>query len=91
MKFGDVVVGLIPGAHVTKIRPVVVLSTGAYHRERPDVIVGILTTQHFDRCTTDYDLFDWKAAGLAAASCFSAVPDYNAPAKRAGDWSTIRS
>ena len=45
MKPGDVVIGAFPGADTTKIRPAVVLSTERYHRHRPDVIVGLVTTQ----------------------------------------------
>jgi len=42
---GDVLIGAFPGADKTKIRPAVVLSTEVYHRHRPDVIVGLITTQ----------------------------------------------
>ena len=45
MKPGDVVVGAFPGAQVTKNHPAVVLSTEAHHRHRPDVVVGLITTQ----------------------------------------------
>jgi len=68
---GGVVVALLPGARVTKARPAVVVSTQFYHRERPDVVVGILTTQIPEAlCLTDYALLDWQPAGLRAASCF---------------------
>ncbi|MGA3019642.1 MAG: hypothetical protein ABSF62_21170 [Bryobacteraceae bacterium] len=42
---GDVVVGVLAGALETKVRPAVVISSGAYLVERPDVLVGILTTK----------------------------------------------
>jgi mRNA interferase MazF len=42
---GDVIVALLEGARITKVRPAVVVSTELYHREGPDLIVGILTTQ----------------------------------------------
>jgi mRNA interferase MazF len=45
LKPGDVVVGAFPGALATKTRPAVVLSTGDYHRQRPYVVVGLITTQ----------------------------------------------
>jgi mRNA-degrading endonuclease toxin of MazEF toxin-antitoxin module len=45
LKPGDVIVGAFPGAQVTKSRPAVVLSTEDYHRNRPDVVVGLITTQ----------------------------------------------
>ena len=73
MKPGDVVVGLLPGAVESKIRPAVVIASNAYLRERPDVLVGILTTRIPTRLgSTDYLLRDWKLAGLRAESCFRA-------------------
>ena len=71
MKPGDVVVGAFAGAQVTKARPGVVLSTDGYHRHRPDVIVGILTSQDPSPATpTDCTLVDWKGAGLHSPSYF---------------------
>ena len=68
---GDVVTVLFPGAHTTKRRPAVVVSSAEYHRTRPDVIVGVLTTQTA-RATgpTDYQLLDWSSAGLRAPTAF---------------------
>jgi mRNA-degrading endonuclease toxin of MazEF toxin-antitoxin module len=43
LKPGDVVIGMLPGAFETKVRPAVVISSEAYLRERPEVLVGILT------------------------------------------------
>jgi mRNA-degrading endonuclease toxin of MazEF toxin-antitoxin module len=40
-----VVVGVLVGAHDTKVRPAVVIASAKYLAERPDVLVGILTTQ----------------------------------------------
>ncbi len=75
MKPGDVVVCAFPGAQVTKTRPAVVLSTEDYHRHRPDVIVGIVTTQTpAPVAPTDYALQDWKQAGLHAPSYFRLYP-----------------
>ena len=45
MKPGDVVVGILEGAVETKVRPAVVISSTTYLVERPDVLVGILTTR----------------------------------------------
>ena len=45
MKPGDVVVGMLAGAAETKVRPAVVIASGAYLVERPDVLDGILTTK----------------------------------------------
>ena len=69
------VVGAFPGAQVTKTRPAVVLSTEEYHRHRPDVVVGLITTQApKPLAPTDCALSDWKQAGLHAASCFRLFP-----------------
>lgn len=71
MKPGDVVVGLLPGAARTKVRPGVVIASDLYLVERPDVLVGILTTKLPPKlCSTDYILKDWRLAGLRAVSCF---------------------
>ncbi len=73
MKPGDVVVGMLPGAAETKVRPAVIIASDSYLRERPDVLVGILTTKAPPRpASTDYVLKDWQAAGLRAESCFRA-------------------
>jgi mRNA interferase MazF len=68
-------VGAFPGAKVTKTRPAVVLSTDEYHRHRPDVIVGLITTQApKPLAPTDCVLRDWKYAGLHAAPYFRLFP-----------------
>jgi mRNA-degrading endonuclease toxin of MazEF toxin-antitoxin module len=70
---GDVVVGMLPGAAETKVRPAVVIASDTYLVERPDVLVGILTTRLPRPSTsTDYVLLDWQSAGLRAVSCFRA-------------------
>jgi mRNA interferase MazF len=70
---GDVVVGVLVGAQETKVRPAVVIASRTYLAERPDSVVGILTTK-LPRTpgTTDYVLQDWRSAGLRAESCFRA-------------------
>lgn len=73
MKPGDVVVGVLEGAAETKVRPAVVIASKAYLAERPDVLVGILTTRRpRHAASTDYALLDWQVAGLRAASWFRA-------------------
>ena len=73
MKPGAVVVAMLPGAVETKVRPAVVIASETYLAERPDVIVGILTTKiPSPLVSTDYLLRDWQAAGLRAQSCFRA-------------------
>jgi mRNA interferase MazF len=72
---GDIVVGAFPGAQLTKIRPAVVLSTEKYHRHRPDVVVGLITSQAPKPLTpTDCELIDWKQEGLHAVSYFRLFP-----------------
>ena len=41
---GDVVIADFAGAALTKRRPMVVISSDAYHLQRPDLILGVLTT-----------------------------------------------
>jgi hypothetical protein len=36
---------MLPGAAETKVRPAVAIASEAYLVERPDVLVGILTTK----------------------------------------------
>lgn len=73
MKPGDVVVGLLEGAVQTKVRPAVVIASTTYLAERPDVLVGILTTRPPKLpASTDCFLQDWQAAGLRAESHFRA-------------------
>lgn len=74
MRPGDVVVGVFEGAVETKVRPAVVIASSAYLAERPDVLVGILTTRTpKPLASSDYSLQDWRAAGLRAESHFRAI------------------
>jgi mRNA interferase MazF len=60
-----------PGVTGTKRRPAVILSSELYHKERPDVIVGLITSQTAAAiAATDYLLQDWRAAGLRRESAF---------------------
>jgi mRNA interferase MazF len=75
LKPGDVVVAAFPGAQVTKTRPAVVLSTEDYQRHRPDVVVGLITTQAPRPLTpTDCVLRDWRQARLRMPSFFRLFP-----------------
>jgi mRNA-degrading endonuclease toxin of MazEF toxin-antitoxin module len=68
---GDVVILDFPGALRMKRRPAVVFSTPLYHAHRPDVIVGLLTTNlRAARAPTDYVLLDWAKAGLRKPTAF---------------------
>jgi hypothetical protein len=71
LKPGDVVVAAFPGAQLTKIPPAVVLSTEAYDRNRPDVIVGLITSRAPDFfVSTDCAFLNWRQAGLHSMSYF---------------------
>jgi len=68
---GDVVIVEFPGAQVTKRRPAVVVSSAAYHRTRPDVILGLVTSQISSaKHPSDHLLADWKQANLQKPSAF---------------------
>jgi len=69
-KPADVVTVNFPGVTGIKRRPAVILSSITYHANRPDVIVGLITTQTAALGVTDYTLQDWAAAGLRVASIF---------------------
>jgi len=70
---GDVVTVDFPGATGVKRRPAVVVSSDSYHRERPDLILGVLTTNLAAASdSTDCILRDWSAAGLHSPSAFRA-------------------
>ena len=65
LKPGDVVVVDFPGVTGIKRRPAVVVSSDAYHSARPDVILGLITSQVAGSIgSTDHALADWSAAGL---------------------------
>lgn len=67
---GDLVTVDFPGATGIKRRPAVILSSPTYHAIRPDVIVGLITSQMKGLGATDYVLQDWAQSGLRVASAF---------------------
>jgi mRNA interferase MazF len=68
---GDVVTLEFRGARGIVRRPAVVVSSDTYHRHRPDIIVGILTTNlRAATAPTDFVIQDWQAAGLRQPSAF---------------------
>jgi mRNA interferase MazF len=70
-KTGDVVVVRFLGVQKRKPRPMVVISTPLYHHVRPDLILGLCTTNLADAIQpTDYLLQDWQSAGLAKPTAF---------------------
>lgn len=66
---GDVVLVDFPFVDRTgsKLRPALVVSSAAYHAERPqDTIVAVISTQTQKyNGSTDYLIQDWRAAGLS--------------------------
>jgi len=70
---GDVVTVDFVGATGVKRRPAVVVSNDEYHNERPDVILGLITS-NIQSATGSFDhvLSNWQAAGLRKASAFRA-------------------
>jgi mRNA interferase MazF len=74
--FGDVVLVPFPFTDqtTTKQRPAVVISSDAYHRAKPDVILMAVTSQL--RPTTGVGeaiVQDWKGAGLLKPSVIKSV------------------
>ena len=67
---GDLVVLDFPGVMGVKRRPTVVISSPVYHASRPDVVVGLITSQTAAPGPTDYVLQDWSQAGLRIPSVF---------------------
>jgi mRNA interferase MazF len=68
---GVVVTVNFVGATGVKRRPTVVISTTLYHQTRPDIIVGVLTTQVASATKpSDYLLRDWAQAGLHRSTAF---------------------
>ncbi len=54
-----------------KRSPAVVVSSEAYHSARPEVILGLITSQVAGSIgSTDHSLADWSAAGLRLPSLF---------------------
>jgi mRNA interferase MazF len=75
-EFGDIVLVPFPftDQSTTKRRPAVVISSPAYHRQRPDLIIMAVTSQ---RPTTDsvgeVVVEDWRGAGLLKPSVLKPV------------------
>ena len=95
---GDLVVLNFPGATGTKRRPAVVVSSALCHLHRPDIVVGVVTSNLSSATTpTDYVLQDWSAAGLQCPSAFrayfvTALPSATRQIGKlsARDWDAVR-
>lgn len=71
MSPGDVVVADFPGVTGLKRRPAVILSSDTYHAARPDIIVGLITSQTTAAIApTNHALQDWASAGLRVPCAF---------------------
>ena len=74
--FGDIVLVSFPftDQSAAKQRPAVVVSSEAYHRSRPDLIVMAVTSQFRPtQSVGDVQLKDWQAAGLLKPSAIKPV------------------
>ena len=68
---GNIVLVKFPGSVTTKIRLALVISSREYHQTRPDVILGILTSQINQAVSpSDYCLKEWQTAGLDKPTAF---------------------
>ena len=67
---GDVIVIDFPGVMGIKRRPAAILSSDLYHKSRPDLVAGLITSQAISLGPTDYALQDWSQAGLKVPSIF---------------------
>ena len=70
-QFGDVILVPFPFSNqaASKQRPAVVISSPAYHANRPDVLIMAITSQA--HTATDFatvELIHWEAAGLLKPS-----------------------
>jgi mRNA interferase MazF len=98
-KPGELVIVDFPGAMGLKRRPGVVVSSDLYHAERPDVIVGVVTSNvNAATGSTDYVLKDWAVAGLRVPSSFRAyfATHLQTSVRRIGrlsdrDWAEVRA
>lgn len=71
LQAGDIVTIDFPGVQGIKRRPAIIVSSAIYHQHRPDIIVGIVTSQIQKATTpTDHLLQDWSSAGLRRPSTF---------------------
>ncbi|MEQ1606482.1 MAG: type II toxin-antitoxin system PemK/MazF family toxin [Pyrinomonadaceae bacterium] len=73
MTAGEIVLVNFQGATGIKRRPAIIVSTEEYHQTRPDLVLGVITTQiDSANSPTDYLLKDWQTAGLRKPSAFRA-------------------
>lgn len=74
--FGDVVLVPFPftDQSATKRRPAVVVSSSAYHRAGPDLVIMAITSQvRSARAVGEFRLKEWRGAGLLKPSAVKPV------------------
>jgi mRNA interferase MazF len=75
-EFGDLVLVPFPftDQSATKRRPAVVVSSSAYHRARPDLLIMAVTSQHPSTLSVgEVQVQDWRSAGLLKPSVIKPV------------------
>ena len=75
-EFGDIVLVPFPftDQFTTKRRPAVVISSPAYHRQRPDLIIMAVTSQPLTPdAVGEVLVHDWRGAGLLKPSVLKPV------------------
>jgi mRNA-degrading endonuclease toxin of MazEF toxin-antitoxin module len=87
---GDVVTVDFVGATGTKRRPAVVVSSTLYHQHRPDLVLGVLTSQAA-RATTplDYPPEGLVKCGSATTPSVSSLLWDGYPGVCAGNWTSF--
>jgi mRNA interferase MazF len=74
--FGDVVLVPFPftDQSATKKRPAVVISSSAYHRSGPDLLIMAITSKmRAVRAVGEFRVKDWQEAGLLKPSAIKSV------------------
>lgn len=75
-KFGDIVLVPFPftDQSAVKRRPAVVISSPAYHRARPDIVIMAVTSQQPQTLSVvEVQILDWRGAGLLKPSVLKPV------------------
>jgi mRNA interferase MazF len=75
-KFGDIVLVPFPftDQSAVKRRPAVVISSQAYHRARPDIVIMAVTSQQPQTLSVgEVQVQDWREAGLIKPSVLKPV------------------
>lgn len=57
----------------TKLRPALIVSGGAYHRSRQEVVIAAITGNVTRRLFGDHVISDWRGAGLLFPSTVTGI------------------